>query len=126
MITLDGGLEVRHPANTTRPAWWETLNSTAFAASRTFTDEPWLGAVEGSQNGRLWGEGVREMMISDHGILAVRWMKRYLSRLEARDMWRSGGRRKRVMEVWSSWRRVVKRGRWLGSLLEEERGLVSM
>ena len=29
--TLDGGLLVAHPASTTRPAWWETLNSTAGA-----------------------------------------------------------------------------------------------
>lgn len=121
VVTRDGGLAVAHPARTTRPAWCETLNSTAFAAP-SLKQEAWLGAVPESQKGRLCGGAVREMRISDQGILAARWMKRYFKRFEARDMCRSGRRRKRVTDLWSSGRRVFRRGR-LGSE-EVERGLV--
>lgn len=81
VTTVDGGLELSQPANATRPAWWETLNSTAPGVPGGG-----LLAVAGFQNGRRCGLGVREMTTSDQGTLAVRCTKTYLRMVDARDM----------------------------------------
>jgi hypothetical protein len=60
-----------------------------------------LGPVHrsgGSQYGRLWGAGVREIWMSDQGMPARRWMNVYLSSALASDMKRSAGRMKRVTD----------------------------
>ncbi len=68
---------VMQPIRAVRPAWWLTLNSRPYS----------LGQEEGGdQYGRLCGAGQRDITTSDHGILAVWWMKRYFRRVEARDM----------------------------------------
>lgn len=75
-----GGMVV--PAKATIESWWLTLNSTVgieeLEAERT--------AADGMKQGRWCGAGVRLMVIWDQGMRQVRWMKRYLRRLEARDM----------------------------------------
>lgn len=52
----------------------------------------------------------------DQGIWAVRWMKRYLRSVEARDMSLSLACRKRVMPAWSGADTVDKSGRGTSAL----------
>jgi hypothetical protein len=97
---------VVHPMIATRPAWWETLNSRPFMSDLVSEEDgaeesEGLGPVHssgGSQYGRLWGAGVREIWMSDQGIPARRWMNVYLSSALASDMKRSAGRMKRVTD----------------------------
>ena len=54
------------------------------------------------------------MTTSDQGILALRWMKRYFSRADARDMERSARRWKRCTFSWSDGRSADRRGSSFG------------
>ena len=60
------------------------------------------------------------MTMSDQGIPAERWMKRYLSSVEARDIYLSFCWMNRWMASWSLGKSVERKGRFGGSVTDDE------